>query len=167
MQWPSADKPYPKLSPKLATQLESIPLTDNLYRPCMVSLADGSKVDRVYVCQASKWIESWGVWPEDDDAKWSLDVEQVVCVEPSPSALPTWCSVLLYEAGESGMGYTLYLLQFSDGSDAAYYTGNAVDFTEYPAGQSAETVAAVIPHAGRDRSDSRSAGDYLWCLYGT
>ncbi|MCI3135027.1 hypothetical protein [Phenylobacterium aquaticum] len=63
------------------------------------------------------------------------------------------------------MGYTIFTVRFRDGSSIAVGTGNAVDFIDYPEGQSPEAVVGVLPHVGRDDPHLRSGPTYWWCLY--
>jgi hypothetical protein len=105
-----------------------------------------------------------GVWPEDDSAKLAVDLNAVVEIEESPFRLPARFANELYDAGESGMGYTVFKVEFRDGSQAAFDNGNAIDFVIYPPGQSASTVARVSPHEGRHDPRQPSA-DYGWCLF--
>lgn len=156
---------YPPLNSKLASQLGNVLITDNLYRPCQVILDDGTMYDRVYVVDAAPYFQQWGVWPEEDDGKRFLPVQRISKIVDSPSRLPAFAAEKLYAAGESGMGYTIFTVCFHDGTNQIVGTGNAVDFIEYPAGQSPETVSDVLPHAGRNDPALISAPDYHWCLY--
>lgn len=157
---------YPPLRRDLTSQLMAVEESGGLYRPCMVVLKDGSSMDRVYVVDAEPWFEQWGVWPEEDSAKFSLDIRSVVQIADSPSRLPAKFANQIYEAGESGMGYTIFTVQFRDGTSKVVGTGNAIDFIEYPDGQSPQTVVGVLPHVGRDDPKMHSGPDYRWCLYG-
>lgn len=157
---------YPPLSKDLAAQVASVPLTDGLYHPCSVILDDGCLVDRVYLAAAEPWFRTWGIWPEDDSGKRSVDIRRVASINESPSRLPARFADELYKAGESGMGYTIFTVRFRDGSSMAVGTGNAVDFIDYPDGQSPQTVVDVLPHIGRDDPHLRSGPEYYWCLYG-
>jgi hypothetical protein len=130
-----------------------------------VVLDDGSRLDRVYFAEAEPWFLNWGVWPDEDRGKREVDVRRVRSVFESPSRLPPEAAGVLYEAGESGMGYHLFTLRFRDGSSASFASGNAVDFVDYPPGQSAATVAEVIPHGRGFDPDRKVAPDYWWCLY--
>ena len=136
------------------------------YHPCAVTLVDGSIHERVYVQDAQSYISSWGVWPEDDPGKRYLDVSQVAVIRESADRLPAHIARAIYEAGESGMGYTVFTLVFRDRRTQAYLSGNAVDFVTYPAGKSAQDVASVHPHRGRDDHPSSDATPYSWCLHG-
>lgn len=156
---------YPALSAELAQQLSNVPITDNLYRPCKVILDDGSARDRVYVVEAEPWFRFWGVWPEDDSGKSLLPVQRVKKIINSPSRLPASAANKLYAAGESGMGYTIFTVSFRDGTSLVIGTGNAIDFVDYPSGQSEDTVLDVFPHIGRGDPTLKSGPEYAWCLY--
>ena len=77
--------------------------------------------------------------------------------------LPRRFAAELYAAGESGMGFIVFVVEFLDGSRVSFINGGAVDFIAYPPGQSAATIARVIPHAGRE--DAVSAPKYDWALF--
>lgn len=155
---------YPALTDELARQLSDVQPSDGLYHPCKVTLHDGTVKDCVYIAAASPWYQLWGVWPEEDAGKHSVDVRAVKSIEDSPSRLPVNFANKLYQEGETGMGYTIFTVRFRDGSSIAVLTGNAVDFVDYPEGQSPETVSDVLPHAGRD-DPKRPVPEYYWCLF--
>jgi hypothetical protein len=136
------------------------------YHPCAVELRDGSVHERVYVQDAQSYILVWGVWPEDDPGKRSVDISQVVGIRESPDRLPPSIARAIYEAGESGMGYTVFTLIFRDGLTQAYISGNAVDFVSYPPGKSSRDVESVAPHEGRDNHPLTDSIGYAWCLHG-
>ena len=71
----------------------------------------------------------------------------------------------LYAEGESGMGYTIFTVEFRDGRSVVVGTGNAIDFITYPQGQSKETVVNVLPHVGRGDPLINRAPPFHWCLY--
>ena len=121
-------------------------------------------MDRVYVVEEQQYISSWGVYPEQDPGKFQVAVDDVVSIVESPSRLPAKYANQLYEAGESGMGYQIFTALFSDGTEQAYMTGNAVDFIEYPEGKRQNSVVAVLPHVGHDQN-FQPAPNYYWCLY--
>lgn len=156
---------YQSLSHDLARQLSTVPVSGGIYYPCSVVLSDGTVKDRVYLVEAGPWFRYWGVWPEDDRGKQSVDFKMVTSIKDSPSRLPARFANELYNAGESGMGYTIFTVRFRDGSSIAVGTGNAVDFIDYPEGQSPETVVGVLPHIGRNDPHLRSGPKYWWCLY--
>lgn len=162
-------KTYPALSSDLERQLAGIePSGDRSieYRPCAVVLADGAVHERVYVQDAQSYISLWGVWPEDDPGKRSIDVSQVVAIRDSPDRLPAAVARQVYESGESGMGYTIFTLMFRDGTARAYVTGSAIDFVTFPAGKTAKDIVSVVPHRGREESPFSDPIAYAWCLYG-
>ncbi len=132
------------------------------YYPCRVILKDGRAIDRVYVIDQDRYIKAWGIYPEQDQGKKSIRIEDVARVEESQYRLP---ARLAGKIIESGMGYCIFTVYFRDGSHQAYITGNAVDFVEYPAGKSAGDVKSLNPHKGRDDPGLKHSPDYYWCLY--
>ena len=156
---------YPELPEHLKAQLNAVPVSGGIYRPCDVTLDDGTVIERVFVGPADKYIAEWGVWPEEDDGKKSIDILAVASIRDSKSRLPAKFANQLYRAGESGMGYLIFTVCFKDGSSMATHTGNAVDFMSYPEGQSPATVCKVVPHLGRGEPSLRAAPDYYWSLF--
>jgi hypothetical protein len=134
------------------------------YFPCRVTLKNGAVLDTVYIEPELPYLRYWGVYPEDDTAKRWIRIEDVANVEDSPTRLPARFASEIYRRGESGMGYTIFTVVFSDGSRQAYGTGNAVDFIRYPEGKGPRDVVAVLPHEGRN-ANPVSAPEWYWCLY--
>lgn len=158
---------YPALLESLRSRLAAIEpsKSGNLdYYPCQVLLRAGTVIDRVYVIAEAPYISRWGVYPDQDRGKSSIEIADVASISESPSRLPARFANRLYEAGESGMGYQIFTVIFSDDMKQAYLTGNAVDFIEYPEGKSMKDVTNVLPHVGRDQNPQRGP-KYYWCLY--
>ena len=155
---------YSALSAELRAQVEAIPSSfkDGL-RPCQATLHDGRIVDRVYVQDAQVYIDQWGAWPDDDR---SIDLADVRAIAGSPTRLPAHIAWQLYEAGESGMGYTVFTLVFADDWRQSYVCGNAVDWVIMPAGRTTSDIREVIPHEG-SRVDHLVGEKYFWCLHGS
>jgi hypothetical protein len=105
------------------------------------------------------------VYPENDRGKRWIRIEDVAEVQDSPTRLPARFANEIYRNGESGMGYTIFTVKFSDGLRQACVTGNAVDFIRYPLGKGPKDVAAVIPHEGRKDESLVKAPEWYWCLY--
>ena len=158
-------KRYASLNDDLRKQLSAIQTGDGLIFPCLVTFEDATEQDKVFLAHSEEWIKHWGVWPEDDKSKQSVDVRAIASIRESPTRLPAKFAAEIYKAGESGMGYCLFKVMFTDGSEQAYSSGNAVDFIDYPVGQSPSTVIGVVPHAGRTDTTRRHAPDYAWCLF--
>jgi hypothetical protein len=114
---------------------------------------------------AQSYIDVWGVWPEDDKGKRHISVNEVANLSESPYRLPPGLADELYRAGESGMGYCIFTLVFSDGSEQVYLSGNAIDFVQLPQGKSVSDLAAVVPHKGRNAPYVETL-KYSWCLFG-
>ena len=158
---------YPPISRELYDQLRQVPASydgDLEYRPCAVALDDGRELSCVYIVDQKPYIRMWGVYPADDRGKLSVSISSVRRIADSPSRLPARLANELYRAGESGMGYTVFTVEFTSGASRAYVTGNAVDFIEPPPGLRASDAVAVRPHEGRQEAESQSI-DYYWCLY--
>jgi hypothetical protein len=154
--------------PHLQAALEAVvPSRDRdiEYRPCRVTLRDGSVHSCVYVVDAQRYIAYWGVWPDDDPAKSHVAVRDVVALAESPFRLPPRFADEIYRRGESAMGYTSFVLRFTDGTEQAYAGGNAIDFVPLPAGKTMADVAAVLPHHDRKGATLRVL-HHEWCLFG-
>jgi hypothetical protein len=158
---------YPSLPDHVREALTGIvPSGDDelYYFPCRVTLKDGRVLDTVYIEPEMPYLRSWGVYPEDDRGKRFVKIEDVVKVEDSPWRLPARFANQIHDHGESGMGYTIFTVIFSDGQRQACSTGNAIDFIRYPNGKGPEDVMAVLPHEGRSMQPV-AAPDWYWCLY--
>jgi hypothetical protein len=161
-------KSFPPLPATLRASWEAItPSTDGKleYRPCSVTLTNGTTVPCVYVMDAQSYIDAWGVWPEDDKGKRHISIVDVASISESPFRLPPRFANELYRAGESGMGYCILTLVFSDGTEQVCLSGNAIDFVQLPDGKSVADLIAVIPHKGRNAPYVESP-KYSWCLFG-
>ena len=158
---------YPVLPEDIRQALDNIvPSEDGSLRyfPCRVTLKDGSVFDAVYIVPELPYLRVWGIYPEDDQGKRSIQIEDVAKLEDSQARLPARFANELYKHGESGMGYTIFTLLFANGERQACFTGNAVDFICYPDGQGPNSVVAVLPHEGRDAKPVKGP-DWYWCLY--
>jgi hypothetical protein len=164
-----SDKQFPKLPASLAAQLRSVPASGSphgpFYYPCAVELRSGEKRKCVYLCEAQSWYEIWGIWPDEDSGKYRVSLDEIRSLADSPSRLPAKFADEIYAAGESGMGYSIFNVYFSDGLSVAYGTGNAVDFVNYPDGYGPDDVTRVEPHEGRMDSNGLSCPEYYWCLF--
>jgi hypothetical protein len=159
---------YPQLPLHIREGLKNIePSGDGelLYHPCTAVLNSGEVVDHVYIVSEKPYLKYWGVYPEDDNGKASIRIEDVASVQDSPSRLPARFANEIYENGESGMGYTIFTVVFADGSRQACVTGGAVDFIQYPTGKSPKDIVAVLPHEGRQAETLVDGHRWHWCLY--
>ena len=164
----TAAHPYPELTPTLKTALRQIePVCGDgvTYWPCKALHASGEWQDCVYLARASEWYPVWGIWPDEDSGKRELRLEEVHDLQESPSRLPARFANELYRQGESGMGYTLFEVEFADGSRIAFDNGNAIDFLAYPPGKSGRDIVAVQAHTGRNSPHPFPSPEYVWCLF--
>jgi hypothetical protein len=134
------------------------------YYPCVVTLKDGKKIDRVYMVEKETYMLFWGIHPLDDPGKNYIPVSEIASVAESPTRLPAQFANKLYVSPEASMGYEIFTIVFSDGSRKAYLTGNAVDFVDYPQGHGPNDVVDVLPNVGRESKPLRGP-KYYWCLY--
>jgi hypothetical protein len=158
---------YPALPRELAEELRRVPSSRHLemeYKPCAVTLADSTELPCVYVVDREPYIRYWGIYPESDPGKRAVSITQVRQIRDSPNRLPVALADCLYRAGESGMGYMVFTVEFRDGTRHAYLTGSAVDFIDPPAGLCASDAVRVYPHEGREAKKQPSV-EYYWCLY--
>lgn len=139
---------------------------DTFYYPCSARMKDGTEFPYVYFVEAQSWLSDWAPLPNTGLGEHHLDVRDVAELRECPDRLPPAFANRLYEAGESGMGYAIFTLCFSDGSRAAYCSGNAVDFVIYPEGKSAADVIDIIPHEGKEDPNLHQAPDHRWCIFG-
>ncbi|MFA7160582.1 MAG: hypothetical protein WC299_14890 [Kiritimatiellia bacterium] len=162
------ERDYPALPSRLAQQAVAIPTTHFAgltYCPCAAELTDRSELPCVYLVEASAYIKVWGIWPDQDEGKREVGIADVVAVRESPFRLPARFAQELYDAGESGMGYVGYEIEFTDGTRQAYLTGNGLDFVELPQGKGVGDIVKAWPHEGL-RNAPRQTPDFVWCLYG-
>src|SRR3954464_3651003 len=143
----SSEKPsFPTLPDKLREDLKAIaPSIDGelSYLPCAARMRDGTVLTCVYVVPEGPYIRHWGVYPQQDRGKSHISLSDVEAFTESPRRLPAQFANKLYRSGESGMGYTIFTVVFSDGTRQAYGTGNAVDFIRYPGGKDSKDVIDV------------------------
>ena len=159
--------PYPVLSESLRSQLAAIEPSEAgllIYHPSKVTLRGGRTLERVYVVAATAYLSRWGLYPEQDPHKLWCRIEDVVSIELSSSRLPAKFANKVYKAGESGMGYHVFTVVFSDGTTQAYLAGNSVDFIEYPRGKGPSDIAGILPHVGRDQNPNQPPNHH-WCLF--
>lgn len=156
---------YAQLPDFIREALQSIEPSEGglTYYPCRVTLKDGRVGDNVYIQSEKLYLRHWGVYPEDDKNKRFVRIEDVLKVEESPIRLPAGFANQVYRFGESGMGYTIFSVVFSDGDKRTYATGGAADFIRYPEGKGPADVVAV--EDGGRRNDVISSPGWCWCLY--
>jgi hypothetical protein len=157
-----------RLPQHLAEQLRRVPKSWDgycAYAPCRVTLNSGEVLDRVYIVEASDFRRMWG------HTQATVDVADIEQIEDSPFRLPARWANALYQAGESGMGYTLFVARLRDGSILPFVVGNAVDFPNWPPGDRPADVVDVQPHTGREVFRDRAPGpyessaEYAWCVF--
>jgi hypothetical protein len=150
--------PAPALPSELAEQLSAVPVSRDRflqYAPCLVRLKSGDVLPRVYVLEESSYFRMWG----DEPSRSTIDPNELASIEDSPARLPAALADEVYAAGESGMGYSIFTVEFTDGRSIAFLTGNAVDFPDWPPDFDPSNAVAVKPHVGREHFQSQDGGD--------
>jgi len=135
------------------------------YYPVAVETDAGEILECVYLAEENGYYGQWGVWPEQDSGKRSIKIEKVLSVSASVKRLPWKYAKVVYDAGESGMGYHLFTVRFKNGVTQVVLDGGGADFIEYPVGLSGVDVSAVLPHVGRESPAITQSPSYYWCLY--
>ena len=138
---------------------------DLTYYPCSTTLTNGDVLDMVYFMPERPAMKLWEGYLQADGAKRLIRVEDVAEIRDSPARLPARFANELYQHGESGMGYTIFTVVFSDGARQACVTGNGVDFIQYPPGKGPLDVTDVIPHEGKRDDSLVKAPPSYWCIY--
>jgi hypothetical protein len=138
---------------------------DILYYPCRVLLKDGVVLDTVYVEPEGSYLKAWGIYPEDDEGKQWIRIDDVVEIQSSPVRLPARFANEVYRLGESGMGYVVFKVVLADGQEQACVSGNAIDFIRYPPGKSPADVVGISPYDGPRDNSLIKGPPYYWCLY--
>jgi hypothetical protein len=159
---------YSLLPRRIQERLRAIePTQDGVltYFPCSITLASGEVLDTVYFMPERPVMKLWEAYLETDGAKKLIRMEDVVEVRDSPMRLPARFANELYRQGETGMGYTIFTVVFSDGTRQACVTSNGVDFIQYPPGKGSLDVTAVIPNEGRESASLAKAPPSYWCIY--
>ena len=148
-------------SPDFLAQIHSIEPSisygGQLHYPCKLRLKDGELIERA-ICTEDHRGFLTDAWVHPDSVK------EII---PSFDRMPARLATKLYSAGESGMGYEIFILEMKDGSDFVFVTNNVVDFPDLPNGYTTTDIQNVHPHKGRERSKLgyRQDKPFKWCYY--
>jgi hypothetical protein len=87
-----------------------------------------------------------------DGGNW-INPQDVSAVLACPSQMPARFARQIHDAGESGMGYHIYVVHLADGNSFVHVAGNLViDLVDLPNGYTPQNITQVEVHAGRERS---------------
>jgi hypothetical protein len=99
--------------------------------PCAIRLKNGRFIDR-------------GIW---------INPQDVEVLSACAKRMPLRFATVLRSAGESGMGYHIYVVDLRDGTSFVHAAGNVtIDLVDLPPGYLPDDIAGVRPHDGRERS---------------
>jgi hypothetical protein len=114
--------------------------------PCCVTLHDGTSRDICVPWENKRYSDkaASGAW---------LKPNHIVEVCECQFRLPAKFARIIHDAGESGMGYHIYVVELADGTEFVHLGGNLViDLLDFPAGYGPADVSNVRPHVGREQS---------------
>jgi hypothetical protein len=122
--------------------------------PCAAFLVDGRAYEACLVWENRRYSDA-GDW---------INPSSVALLRESPVRMPARFARVIHDAGESGMGYHLYTVEFRDGTSLVHVAGNLViDLLNMPDGYTQRDIVNVRPHEGRERTfagDWRQMTDY-------
>jgi hypothetical protein len=114
--------------------------------PCAVTLRDGKHFDAAIAHENRRFGDA-GDW---------INPQDILSVVASSKRMPARFARQLHEAGESGMGYHIYIVRLSDGSSFVHMAGNlGIDLVDLPPGYSPDDIVEVTPNAGREQRGYR------------
>lgn len=170
MQFGDQNRIYPKLNPKLKNDLTSIPPIEDeglVYYPCDVELSNGELINNVVLVKADEFINLWGNWPDEDNAKNEIKIDDVVSILKAQNRLPKHVEIKLSNIHETRMGGVDFRLILTDGREEPVCTGGFKYFLKLKNGLS---LADIKDIRAVDRSEIvfepeiRDA-KYYWCLF--
>lgn len=146
------------------------------YRPCQVTLNDGSVHPRAYVQDYEGWHREWLIEPfdpTDPDWRW-IDIDDVADIEESPFRLPPDVATAIWKLPEWGMGFTVFTLVTKDGSSYPY-VGSMGDYYKLPENVSPQDIVGIgeisqslLSLPRREMLRHCLSDDYgflTWCIY--
>lgn len=110
--------------------------------PCSIELTDGP---------AFEFALAWENRRFSDAGKW-VNPHRIKGISKCLKRMPARFARLIYDAGESGMGYHICVVELCDGNSFVHSAGNLIiDLVNLPVGYSSEDIVNVLPHQGRER----------------
>lgn len=138
---PTLSRPINLLPPALVQCLASIE-PGVRGTPCSIVLNNGSTHPLALAWENPRYGDA-GDW---------INPERVAYLTECPGRMPARLARIIHDAGESGMGYHIYVVRLSDGSSFVHTAGNlGIDLLNLPVGYTSRDVVAVEPHVGRQR----------------
>lgn len=132
--------------------------------PCDIELVGGRIEERVILTTpGAVGIDSRG------SEVLRLAADEIVMVRNHRDRLPPKLANRLYARGESGMGYFIFAVKLRDGRELPFFTGDIVDFPNWPPGVHASDVVKLCkdePRALRDRevTEHEETRPHRWCV---
>jgi len=121
---------------------------------CEVTLDDGRSFDHCLAWENPRF---------SDKGNW-ISPEHVMEIRACRCRMPVKFAQLVQRAGESGMGYHIYVVELADKTSFVHLAGGLdIDLLNLPEGYSDQDVVNVLPHEGRERAEVqgyREVDDY-------
>jgi hypothetical protein len=115
-----------------------------------VVLLDGRSIAQSMVWENARY-SARGRW---------INPSAVSFLTESPARMPARFARMIKSAGESGMGYHIYVVRLADGNSFVHFAGNlAIDLVNLPPGYTHKDIIGVNPHEGRRRAQSEGFRD--------
>lgn len=136
------DQPINVASAEILAQLDAIE-PGAWGTPCTIVLFDGRSFESCLAWENPRYGDA-GAW---------INPNAVAYLTECPKRMPAKFARLIESAGESGMGYHVYVVHLSDGNSFVHVAGNlAIDLVDLPLGYTQKDIVSVEPHEGRERS---------------
>jgi hypothetical protein len=155
------------INPKLYKQLKSIKTEtiafhhgNKFYYPCSIELDDGTLFDCVYLF-LNEINSFWWINKSEEN---KLDIDHIKNIMNSNYRLPAKYSKKFI--GETGMGYTSFVIIFKDGTKQDYICQETCEFPDLPTNYSISDISNVIIHNNNKNSKTfLKSKAYYWCLF--
>lgn len=139
---------------------------DAEFRPAQLRLRDATVVRCAYVMTADTFRAHFGTNADGPDF---IAIDEVEAIKECPHRLPAEFATRIHNEGETGMGYCLFTVKYSDGTKTVFNTSSTgLDFVDYPPGKSPADVVDVIPHSGSIADifgRSRGGLEFKWLIF--
>jgi len=134
------------------------------YYPCQVEMKSGLVHENAYIVDYDLFVKTWlgRTPPNEENNPMYISIDAVTSIKNSPNRLPAHLANKLYDAGETGMGYSAFKIMYDNGTSLNVVTGNAVDFVPSAVGLTPNNIIDVLPH--QRSKDFVEGPEFVFCL---
>jgi len=118
---------------------------------------------RVCLAEEHAYMEYIGI-PLQGNCK-TIHVSDLEEIDESPFRIPARFATQLYISGESGMGYTLFSIDFRCQLKTYHIGYSVLDFIIFPSGCNQSDIIRVLPCKYDPLLKFQEPPDYIWCLF--